>query len=39
MWINIGDIVLISMRDTLKDTDDYERGDILYKYSSEHTFK
>ena len=39
MWINIGDIVLISMRDELKETTEYERGDILYKYSSEHYSK
>ena len=36
MWINTGDIVLISMRDEIKGTTDYQRGDILYKYSSEH---
>ena len=39
MWINTGDIVLISMRDELKGTTEYERGDILYKYSSEHYSK
>ena len=35
MWINVGDIVLISIRDELKQTDTYQRGDILHKYSSE----
>lgn len=35
-WINIGDIVLVSVRDFLKDKKDiYEKGDILYKYDSD----
>jgi translation initiation factor 1A len=33
MWINVGDIVLVSIRDFLQDKKDkYEKGDILYKY-------
>jgi translation initiation factor 1A len=33
MWINIGDLVLISIREFLQDKKDkYEKGDILYKY-------
>ena len=35
MWINVGDIVLISVRAELKETDTYQRGDVLHKYSSE----
>jgi translation initiation factor 1A len=36
MWINVGDIVLISIRDFLRDHDDkYEKGDILHKYDRE----
>jgi translation initiation factor 1A len=36
MWINVGDIVLISLRDFLHDkTDKYEKGDILTKYDRE----
>ena len=38
MWIGVGDIVLISIRD-LKETETYERGDIIYKYSTEHYSK
>ena len=35
-WINIGDIVLVSIRDFLKDKKDtYEKGDILCKYDSD----
>ena len=35
-WINIGDIVLVSVRDFLKEAKDtYEKGDILYKYDSD----
>ena len=35
-WINIGDIVLISVRDFLQDKKDkYEKGDILSKYDRE----
>ena len=33
MWINVGDVVLISIREFLKDVKDkYEKGDILHKY-------
>jgi translation initiation factor 1A len=33
MWISVGDIVLISIRDFLCDKrDKYQKGDILYKY-------
>ena len=36
MWINVGDIVLISVRDFLQDKKDkYEKGDILHKYTSD----
>jgi len=34
-WINNGDIVLVSLRDFLKQNDNedtYEKGDVLYKY-------
>jgi len=40
MWINVGDIVLISVRDFLLEKDGkYEKGDILYKYDREHYSK
>ena len=43
VWINIGDIVLISMRDFEKDISqtgkEYEKGDILAKYDPEHLSK
>lgn len=40
MWINIGDIVLISVRDFLKDKKEkYEKADILHKYDREHYSK
>ena len=33
MWINIGDVVLISIRDFLLEKDGkYEKGDILHRY-------
>jgi translation initiation factor 1A len=36
MWINVGDIVLVSVRDFLQDKKDkYEKADILYKYDRE----
>ena len=36
MWINMGDIILISIRDFLKEKEDkYEKGDILHKYDRE----
>jgi len=40
MWIGVGDIVLTSTRDFLRDIKDkYEKGDILYKYDREHYSK
>jgi translation initiation factor 1A len=43
VWINTGDIVLISLRDFEKDisqsSKEYEKGDILAKYDSEHMSK
>jgi len=40
MWIGVGDIVLTSTRDFLRDTKEkYEKGDILYKYDREHYSK
>ena len=41
VWLNVGDIVLISLRDFEKTTDDdhtksYDRGDIVAKYDEEH---
>ena len=40
MWINVGDIVLISVRDFLQDKKDkYEKADILYKYDREYYSK
>jgi translation initiation factor 1A len=36
MWISVGDIVLTSTRDFLRDIKDkYEKGDILHKYDRE----
>ena len=36
MWISVGDIVLISIRDFLQEKEDiYEKGDILHKYDRE----
>jgi len=36
MWIGVGDVVLVSVREFLKDKKDkYEKGDILYKYDRE----
>jgi len=36
MWISVGDIVLTSTRDFLRDVKDkYEKGDILHKYDRE----
>jgi translation initiation factor 1A len=43
VWINIGDIVLISVRDFEKDTNEsgkaYEKADIVAKYDNEHMSK
>jgi len=40
MWIGVGDIVLVSARDFLRDVKDkYEKGDILYKYDRDHYSK
>jgi len=40
MWIGIGDIVLISIREFIRDIKDkYDKGDILYKYDREHYSK
>lgn len=43
VWINIGDIVLISVRDFEKDLTEsgktYEKADIVAKYDSEHMSK
>jgi translation initiation factor 1A len=43
VWINIGDIVLISVRDFEKDLSEsgksYERADIVAKYDHEHLSK
>jgi translation initiation factor 1A len=43
VWINIGDLVLISVRDFEKDLKesgkDYERADIVAKYDPEHLSK
>ena len=40
MWINVGDIILVSLRDFLQDKKDkYEKGDIIYKYDSDHYSK
>ena len=43
-WINIGDLVLISLRDFEKkvepsERDRYEKGDIIHKYDSDHLGK
>jgi translation initiation factor 1A len=43
-WLNVGDLVLISLRDfghkpEPGSTDKYEKGDILAKYDSEHLGK
>jgi initiation factor 1A len=36
-WLQVGDMVLISLRDFEKtDTDKYPKGDILAKYDSDH---
>jgi translation initiation factor 1A len=32
MWINIGDIVLISIRELNDKSEKYQKGDILHKY-------
>lgn len=34
IWINLGDVVLISMRGSLSDTQD-DKGDVIYKYNAE----
>jgi hypothetical protein len=40
MWINVGDIVLVSLRDFLQDKKDkYEKADILHKYDREYYSK
>lgn len=43
VWINIGDLVLISVRDFEKDLSEsgktYERADIVAKYDNEHLSK
>lgn len=43
VWINIGDIVLISVRDFEKDLQqsgkEYERADVVAKYDNEHLSK
>jgi translation initiation factor 1A len=40
MWINVGDIVIISLRDFLQDKDGkYERGDIILKYDRDYHSK
>jgi hypothetical protein len=39
MWINTGDIILVSIRDELKQTEIYQRGDVLHKYSTDHYSK
>lgn len=40
MWISIGDIVIVSVRDFLRDKNDkYEKGDILFRYDREHYSK
>jgi translation initiation factor 1A len=40
MWINVGDIILVSLRDFLQDKKDkYEKGDIIHKYDSDHYSK
>lgn len=43
VWINIGDIVLVSLREFEKDaektTKSYEKGDILAKYDASHMGK
>ena len=37
MWINEGDIVIISIRDFLTEKDGkYDKGDILFKYDREN---
>lgn len=43
-WINVGDIVLISLRDfgskpSAESKDKYEKGDILHKYDHDHLGK
>ena len=40
-WLSVGDLILLSLRDFEKKLepgtrDKYEKGDILYKYDSEH---
>ena len=35
MWISVGDIVLISLRDFGGEKEKYEKGDILHKYDRE----
>jgi translation initiation factor 1A len=40
MWINIGDIVLVSLRDFLQEKDGkYEKADILFKYDRDYHSK
>jgi translation initiation factor 1A len=40
MWINTGDLILISLRDFLQDKKDkYEKADILHKYDREYYSK
>ena len=43
IWINVGDIVLISLRDFEKSPEEsgktYEKGDIVAKYDTEHLSK
>ena len=40
VWLNVGDLVLISLREFLKDDDDkYGRGDIIDKFDPSHFSK
>jgi translation initiation factor 1A len=40
MWISVGDIVIISIRDFITEKDSkYEKGDILHKYDRDHHSK
>ncbi len=38
VWVNVGDLVIISRRELAKDADD-EKADILTKYEPEHLHK
>uniref|UniRef100_A0A6C0D7D7 S1-like domain-containing protein n=1 Tax=viral metagenome TaxID=1070528 RepID=A0A6C0D7D7_9ZZZZ len=39
MWIGVGDVVLISIRDLNDKSDKYQKGDILHKYDRDYYSK